>query len=922
MTANPRFSSSSNVTLAPTGTVTFLFSDIEGSSRRWETYREAMDDAVKRHDARLRAAVEAHHGYVFKTVGDAFCVTFARVSDAVAAIVEAQRALSGEEFSAVGGLRVRYALHTGEAVERDGDYFGPTVNRVARLMSIGHGGQILLSNVTRGLVYSDLPAGTSLVDLGSQRLKDLTEPEHVWQLNIDGLPNQFPRLLSLDAVRNNLPIQRTTFVGREDEVAEVRELVERHSLVTLVGAGGVGKTRLALEAASEALDLFPDGAWFADLAAISDPELVASVIAKALGMSQQEGSRIDEAIPHWLKPKKLLLILDNCEHILETVSSIVAAVLRTAADASVLATSRQALSIQGESVHRLPSLSIDDAVALFVDRATAVDSRFRLTDDAAPIVADICRRLDGIPLAIELAAARVRVLSIPHLSERLNERFRLLTGTSRDALPRQKTLGALIDWSYDLLTQPEQLLFARLGIFEGGFGLDAVTRVCGQGLDELEILDLLTSLTDKSLVVADIGGDRERYRLLESTSAYALEKLSATGERDPLARRHAEYFREHARAAYERYGRGSTLEWVAEVALELDNYRAALTWALTQKNDFALGGDIAGSLLSLWDKGGLPAEGRYWIGIALDNNSETEEPLIVASLRFALANLLVYGGKRAYDEAELAMRLYEAAGDLRGKALSERHLAFVLYQMGRLDDANAMIERAIATFREWGDERGVGPCFNMQAMFANARGDRRAGRELYAKALSAFQACGNETGAAVVLSNLGELEFGDGNLDEALRYVDAALAIDLRGKNATNISTGYANGAAYRIAAGDLAGAREAAREGLRWGRQAKSESAVKLSLQHLAELAALSGDVRRAAGLLGYVDAQYAEQGLQRGATERSGYERRMASLRETLTQDRIEEYSAEGAAWSEDRAIEEALNVSGEPGSSSRKA
>jgi tetratricopeptide (TPR) repeat protein len=295
----------------------------------------------------------------------------------------------------------------------------------------------------------------------------------------------------------------------------------------------------------------------------------------------------------------------------------------------------------------------------------------------------------------------------------------------------------------------------------------------------------------------------------------------------------------------------------------------------------------------------------------LEHVSETEQPLIAASLWLALANLLVYSGKRSYGEAERAMHIYETVGDLRGKALAQRHLAFVLYEMGQFDAANDMIERAIAAFREWGDVRGVGPCFNMQAMFANARGDRRAGRELYAQALKAFQMCGNESGAAVVLSNLGELEFNDGNVDRALQYVNEALAIDLRGKNAANISTGYANSAAYRIAAGDLVAAREAAREGLRWAREAKSDSAIKLSLQHLAQIAALCGDTPRAATLLGYVDAKYAELGLRRGATERRGYEQLTAALRKTLSENQIGELSAEGAAWTEDRAVEEALNV-----------
>ena len=471
------------------------------------------------------------------------------------------------------------------------------------------------------------PSRTELLDLGSHRLKDLIEPEHVWQLSIETLQTEFPALRSLDARPNNLPIQNTSFVGREQDIADVTELLERHRLLTLVGSGGLGKTRLALHVGAELLDRYPDGVWFVDLAPISDPELVSSVTAQALGMRQQPGQRVDEAIAHWLKPKKLLIIFDNCEHVVEPAAKLVASILATAPQVSMLATSRQALDIAGETVHRLPSLplpadvaglTVDQAlhygaILLFVNRATAVDTRFTLTDDTAPTVAEICRRLDGIPLAIELAAARVKVLSIPNLAQRLNERFRILTGGSRDALPRQKTLSALIDWSYDLLTPQEQLLFARLGVFAGGFGLEAATTICGaEDLDEIDILDLLASLTDKSLVVADTSGDTERYRLLESTAAYALEKLSAAGEREALTRRHAEHFRDQALAAEERWGTGSRYAWVAAAELELDNDRAALEWTLTRGNDAVLGGAIAGALIHVWWSTGLSVEGRYW----------------------------------------------------------------------------------------------------------------------------------------------------------------------------------------------------------------------------------------------------------------------------------------------------------------------
>ncbi|MBV8147621.1 MAG: tetratricopeptide repeat protein, partial [Candidatus Eremiobacteraeota bacterium] len=416
-------------------------------------------------------------------------------------------------------------------------------------------------------------------------------------------------------------------------------------------------------------------------------------------------------------------------------------------------------------------------------------------------------------------------------------------------------------------------------------------------------------LTDKSLVVADTSGEHERYRLLESTAAYALEKLSASGERDALARRHAEYFREQAVAADERYGTGSTSAWLAGAELELDNDRTALAWALTLGNDAVLGGAIAGALEWLWINAGLAVEGRYWISLALERVSDAEQPHIVGRLRLALAELS--SGQRSYDEAERAMQLYSSVGDARGTARAQTSLAFALLQMGRLDEAKTANEQALATARACGDKGNVAVCLNTQALIEWIRGDVRAGRELFAQALAAHKALGNESGTAVVLGNIAELEFADGHLEQALRSASEALEIRLRGKNATYIATSHINVAAYRIALGDLTRARESAREGLRVARQARNEQGIAVALQHLAVLAGLGGDVRRGAQLLGYVDAQYTALGMQREPTEQSGYDKLITGLRETLGADEIARLAADGAAWSEDQAVEEALQV-----------
>jgi predicted ATPase/class 3 adenylate cyclase len=908
----------------PSGTVAFLFTDIEGSTQRWERYRDAMDAAVKRHDSTVRGAIEAHNGYVFKTVGDAFCAAFGSASDALDAAIGIQIGLAREDFAAVDGLRVRAGLHVGEASERDGDYFGPAVNRTARLMSIGHGGQTLLSGRMRDFSGSALPPGTSLVDLGLRRLKDLTEPEHVWQLTSEGSAQQFPPLTSLDARPNNLPEQLTRLIGRDAEADEVEALVTKHRIVTLTGSGGIGKTRLALQVAADLLDRYPDGVWFADLAPISDPELVASVVAQSLGMTQGQASRVDEAIVEWLKRKKLILVLDNCEHLVETIASLADSIVRRSPDVRILATSRQVLGIDGEIVYSLSPLAVPSdpsgmqtadvqqfgAIALFVERASAAYTRFSVTDSAMPVIAEICRRLDGIPLAIELAAARVKILTIPNLAKRLDDRFKILTGGSRSALPRQKTLTALIDWSYDLLSPQERSMLARVSIFAGGFGLDAATAVCaGEGIDESDVLDLLSSLTDKSLIVADTARERERFRLLESTRAYSMEKLTAGGERDHLARRHAEYFRENARAADARYFHSPTAAWIASEELEIDNNRAALEWALTDGRDVPLAAGIAGNLLHLWILAGLLVEGRYWIERAQAGLDEATHPLEAARLWLALASSVQAKPKRDY--ALRALAIYESMSDPRGLSWALFYLTFALFQMGRLEEALPLYEKTLAAMLERGDRRGIAACFNVRGLMRSPGADLDFARNSIIKAIEVQKSLDDQNGLAVMLGNLAEIEFLAGDVERALARVREALEISLHGKDALILAIDHTNLAAYCIAAGDLEAARVAAREGLKWAEQSQHTLGVAIVLQHLALIGALLNDVDDAARLIGYVNARLRALSYEREHTERWCLEKLMVALRDRLSDADIERLATEGEAWTDDRAIQYAMTV-----------
>ena len=907
----------------PSGMVVFLFSDIEGSTNRWEQHHDAMKAAVARHDALIRAEIERCGGFVFKTVGDAFCAAFSSPQQALHSALAAQRRLYKEDFSAVGGLRVRMGIHVGIAVERDLDYFGPTVNRAARLMSIGHGGQILISDAVRSGVAPGMPDGASLVDLGMRRLKDLMQPEHVWQVSIAGLPSDFAPLASLDARPNNLPVQATALIGRERDLDAVKGLLAAHRLVTISGAGGVGKTRFALQLGADLIDHYGRGVWFADLAPLADGGAAPSAIARALEVSAA-GDSIEASLLRALKHRELLLILDNCEHVLEAVAPLADAILKACSQVRILTTSRQPLGVAGEFVHRLPSLSVPDAsksttadeaqshgaTALFVERATAADSRFVLTDDSAPIVAEICRRLDGIPLAIELAAARVKILALPNLARRLDERFKILTGGSRTALPRQKTLSALIDWSYGLLKPIEQTFFNRLGTFAGGFSLDAALAVCSdEGINESDVLELLSSLADQSLVLAETGGERERYRLLESTRAYALQKLADAEEQEKLARRHAEFFRIVAEEAKTVSRTQPAERWLPQYESDIDNLRSALTWALQQGRDPVVGAAIAASIVRLWQAVGLAAEARSWGTLALERIDGSEHPDLQAGLLLALATL--GSGDRFHEMAASAAQHYERSGDAAGTADALYILGWHSHLAGRRQMAEDAIDQASEIYRRMGPDLALAKCFNMLAMFAERHGDFTAARTLFRKALEVFQALGDERRVGGTLTNLGSCESRAEKYAEADRCNTEALAILSRKKNLEDLVILYGNILLTRVALGDLPGAREAGLAGMRCARETGDERYIAELALDLGSVAAERGQTAEAARLFGYALSRLESLGLGRIALDRSSGIRVKESLEAHFDGAEIERLTAEGAAWSETQAIEEAMKV-----------
>ncbi len=909
----------------PSGTVTFLFAEVEDAGQRWERSPEAMSRAVRRLQEMLGAAFEARGGYVLGAAGETSCAAFANAVVAIAAALDAQRALEAEDFSAAGGIRVRIALHSGTTFEHDGVFSGPTVHRGARLLALARGGQTIVSGATHDLALRELPPDAMFVDLGSHRLGDLAEPERVYQVSVTDLPSSFSPL-AVEASPNNLPLETTPLVGRDAEVVEIVASLERSRVVTLVGSGGIGKTRVALQVAARLLSEYADGVWFVELAPLGDGSVVAGAVAATMGLRLPGDGDAVAALAAATATLRVLLVLDNCEHLIDDVAKLATALLRASPGVRILATSRQALGLTGEVEYRLPALAVPAAletatisaesarryaaIELFAARAAAAEPRFSLDDDNAPEVADICRQLDGIALAIELAAARVKSLSPAQLRSRLGERFRVLTGGRRDALPRQQTMRALIDWSHDLLGESERAVFRRSAIFAGGWNLEAAEGVVA-GPEALDVLDGLASLVEKSLVSTELKDDETRYRLLESTRAYALEKLAASGERDVVARRHAEWVADFVDRAERAYAETPLAQWLPRVEAEIDNARAALGWALEPQGDVLIAARIAGGLRGYWNDAGIFGEAHRWIGAVLERFDDEADLAVAVRLWSARATLSV--GKRGAQAAERAVSLAEKLGDQTRLAGCYSALAGSYRQMGRIAEAEATIDRALAIFEATGSTRSkmYAVALDLRAIILTALERHDEARALYEKAIAIYEALGDEGRAAAPRLFLADLEFLSGDARRALALAERSAAFFAASRNSMREANARVNAAAYRLSLGDVDGAYAQARQTLVLAQRSQSPQMIDGAIQHLATVAALGGDTRHAARLRGYVDAWHARESTDREPTERKTYAMLAAALDERLAPTDRERLEAEGAQLSEEEAISEALTL-----------
>ena len=782
----------------PTGTLTFLFTDIEGSTKLLRRLGDRYRDVIGRHHGILREAIALGEGTEVRTEGDAFFAVFRSPTGALAAAVHAQRALTATDWPDGAAVRVRMGLHSGEAVlVGDDQYMGIDIHLAARIASSAHGGQVLVSEVTRNMLEGDLPDGVALRDLGRHRLKDIEQPARLWDLVIDGLPSEFPTITTLEARPTNLPLQRTSFIGREREVVEVTGLLAESRLVTLTGPGGTGKTRLALRVAADHLERFSDGVFFVDLSPIGDPTLVPSVVAQVMVVRDEPGRDLVDTLSEHLRDRHVLLVIDNCEHVIES-GVTVSRLLDVATRLTVLATSRIPFRISGERTFPVPPLEVPDEAGiegpddldrfdgarLFTERAAAVRPGFRLTAENAPAVAGVITRLEGLPLAIELAASRLNLLTPHALLERLAERLPLLTGGARDLPERQRTLRGTIDWSHDLLGPEARSLFARLSVFSGGWTIESAEAVCapGQGADVLETLGVLV---DASLVRrVELADGEPRFAMLETIREYATEQLARSGDEPEIRRRHAEHFHDLAErydpGFFFRIGGAGPEQAARGVHLdrEGDNLRAALTWA-SGGGDVATGLRTAGALSWYWQHRGHFTVGRGLLDRLLSVPDGTTEPAARARALLAMGDLSFMQGAR--DAAEQAWReavdLARATGDRTLLAWSLLDLADIPTWAEDYERAEAMLHESLAAAEEGGDRILASEVRAVLGRLAFFRGDIAAAGERYREAVAAQRELGADRLLAINIGRVGDVEVEMGEFESAESHYRESLAM-------------------------------------------------------------------------------------------------------------------------------------------------
>lgn len=912
----------------PTGTVTFLFTDIEGSTRLLQSLGDAAyAELLALHRELLRSAFTAAGGHEIETQGDGFLVAFQSARRAIAAALDAQRALEAHPWPHDAVLRVRMGLDTAETVIHGGVYAGLGLHRAARICAAGWGGQVLLSRITADIVGHELPVGVTLRDLGDHHLKDLHRTERIYQLKHTTLPADFPPLRSLDSLPNNLPRHLTSFIGRERELADVKRWLSTTRLLMLTGSGGCGKTRLALQVGADLVEGFTDGVWLVELAPVSDPVLVPQTVASTLRIREEPGRPLLATLTDHLGPKQMLLLLDNCEHVVEACAHLAETLLLGCPRLRILATSRESLAIAGEMTWRVPSLSVPDparlpsldrlsqyeAVRLFIERATAARPDFTVTERSAPALAQICHQLDGIPLAIELAAARVKVLPVSQIAERLDDLFRLLTGGGRTALPHHQTLEAAMDWSYDLLSEPERVLLGRLSVFAGGWTLEAAEAVCAHdGVASSTFLDLLTQLVDKSLVMARVHDESAvegRYWLQEPVRQYATRKLQVSGTEAAVHRYHWEYFVdivEHSSL------RGADqAQWTERFIIERANLRAALERSKTSKDGADATLRLAASLWWFWFTQGALTEGRAWLEGALALPGATNAAARAAALYGAGAIAWTQGDlRRAAELAGVALDLCRELDDRLGVIYSLTILGAVRMFQGEYARTTVMAEEALALSRQLRYEWETATVLGLLAWTARYQGEFARAEGLCIESLSIFQSLGDTWGRASMLSHLGNVTWRQGRCEQAEQLLEESIGLARDVGHRSQLAASLHELARLELVRGNAARAEALEIEAMVLRRDQGELWGIAECLEGLAAAAQAAGESERAARFLGAAAALRETIGVPLPSADVGDRDRVLSATQAALGDERFAAATTRGRAMMLDQVLEYALD------------
>ncbi len=942
----------------PNGLVTFLFSDIEGSTKLAQKFPDILPIALNKHNSILKESIENNNGFVFKTVGDAFCAAFENADDAVNASLESQLKLNSENWNETL-IKVRMGIHSGDA-EWDGENYSGyiTLARVQRIMSAANGGQVLISED----VFKKVRDNFSFRDLGERRLKDLRQTEHLYQFTSQKLPIDFPPLHTLDVRPNNLPIQLTTFIGREGEMSDIKTLLFKTHLLTLIGAGGTGKTRIALQTGADVIDDFANGVWFVDLAPLMEPELLPQTLAEVLGVKEDPKREITETIRDYLKEKEMLIILDNCEQLIEACSKLSEKLLQSSPKLKILATSREALRIPGEQTLRVASLSLPDpkgnntleklkkfeSVRLFLDRALAVNQNFKIEKSNIKALAEICHHLDGIPLAIELAAARVKVLSLDKIRERLNDRFKLLTGGERTALPRQQTLRALIDWSYDLLSEQEKKLWQRLSVFAGGCTMEATEEICGDiNIDKYDILDLLNNLIEKSIIIFD--EDKERYRMLETIRQYGKEKLEDSNELEGMMNNHLKYFMERAEFIKPKLIGPDLKEWLNKLDEDYSNYQSALTWTL-EGNKREEGLCLAVALCKYWHIRGYISEGRRWLSSVSQQRNDIPKPALASILNYlgvfdyaqgeydraqieleeafevrresgdnkSIVDGLNILGLLAYDKGEYekarklheeCLRLQREIGDKSGIATSICNLGLV-FQNIKIKENEKIIEplykEGLKIFRELGDTRNIATFLNFLGNDFLDKNDYENARSHYEESLDLFRELGNIRGIAFCLGNLAILFKNQGDFFKAKTLLEESLSLSESSGDKFGIAMNLTNSGEISIYQKEYDQAYTFLKKGLTMLLELRNNLYISCNLLEFIQIAIHKKNFNNAVILLGVIENAMKSIGAVFDTEIQIKYEATLLSLRKELKEEEFSIRLNEGKSMTLEKASE----------------